>query len=171
ELLAATHEEANQILKNAMLEVRKEQLFDMKTHQAKIVDVIIKITSKTLKEVTPKAVHDSLIEELLQNIWDLGKTDIRQVQTIRDSLSERIPTAKVSVAVPMTIEQERNLVQTFNALADRDVNVEIEEDPELISGLKVRMGDLIIENSLASQLEDYVDEIKGSLYQLNETHD
>jgi len=103
-----------------------------------------------------------LIEELNAEIWDMGKTDMRQVQAIRDSLTERTPTVKVASAVPLTADQQRNLVRTFSALADRDVNIELETDPELIAGIKVRIGDLIVENSLTSQLLDIKEEINTS---------
>lgn len=170
ELLAATHEEANHILQNSLLEARKEQFFDMRQHQVQLVDLILKIASQTLIQVTPPAVHSSLLEELTKKVWDLGKTDIHQVQTIRDSLSERTPTAKVTVAMPLTIDQERNLVRTFSALADSDVNIDLDVDKSLIAGVKVRIGDLILDNSLASQLDDISEKVTESLDQLDKNY-
>jgi len=163
ELLEATHEEARHILQEALTEARKQQQYEMEQHQTEFVELILQISSQALKHVTPDEVNSGLIEELNAEIWDMGKTDMRQVQAIRDSLTERTPTVKVASAVPLTAEQQRNLVRTFSALADRDVNIELETDPELIAGIKVRIGDLIVENSLTSQLLDIKEEINTSL--------
>jgi F-type H+-transporting ATPase subunit delta len=69
----------------------------------------------------------------------------------------------VTAARPLSQEQQRDLVQTFGALADRTVSVELEIDPSLAAGARVRLGDMIVENSVAQQLEDLRDEIGEAL--------
>jgi len=167
ELLEATHEEANQILQDALLEVRKEQFVDMKQHQNELINIILNISSQSLQKVTPPNVHAVLIEDLTKQIWDLGKTHMNQVQTIRESLSDRQAKAYVTSAIPLTGEQEVSLVRTFSALADNNINLEVDIDKNLIAGVKVRLGDLIIENSLAANLEAIQDEIVESLEQVS----
>jgi len=171
DLLAATHKEAEKILQNALMEVRKEQFVEMKKHQSRLVDVVLSISAGALQKITPLSVHANLIEELTRTIWDLGKTDMRQVQSIRESLSERTPKAYVTTAHPLTAEQELNLVRTFSALADNDVQIELETDENLIAGLKVRLGDQIIENTMAAQLEGIRDEISQTLEQVDIDYD
>ncbi len=171
ELLDATREEAQQILQDALLEVRKEQSVDMQKHQNELVDIVLQISSQSLKKVTPIAVHNSMIEELTKRIWDLGKTQMKQVQSIRESLFERQPEAFVSSAHPLTPEQEVNLMRTFNALADNQVEINIDINEDLISGIKVRLGDMIFENSLAAQLGQIREEIAESLELANLDHD
>lgn len=171
ELLEATREEANHILQEALFEVRKEQFVDIKKHQNDLVDVVLNVSSDVIRKVTPPEVHTSLIEGLTKKIWSLGKTHMHQVQTIRESLSERQASAFVTSAFPLTGEQEMNLVRTFSALADSDVNVEVEIDEALIAGIKVRLGDMIIENSLAAQIADIRDEIADSLEQVSLEND
>jgi len=167
ELLEATQDEASQILQDALLEVRKEQFVDMKQHQNELINIILKISSQSLQKVTPPNVHAALIEELTKQIWNLGKTHMNQVQTIRESLSDRQAKAYVTSAIPLTGEQEVSLVRTFSALADNNINLEVEIDKSLIAGVKVRLGDLIIENSLAATLEAVRDEIAESLEHVN----
>lgn len=171
ELLEATREEAQQILQDALLEVRKEQSVDMQKHQNELVDVILNISKQSLRKVTPIGVHNSMIDELTKRIWDLGKTQMKQVQSIRESLFERQPEAFVTTAFALTHEQELNLVRTFNALADSQVEINVDVNEDLIAGIKVRMGDMIIENSLASQLEQIREEIAESLDLASLDHD
>ena len=112
-----------------------------------------------------------LIDELNKEIWDMGKSDMPQVRTIRDSLAERTPTVNVVSAKELPPEQQRALVRTFSALADRNVNMEIEINPELIAGIRIRMGDLVVENNLATELAELRSEVIESLEESVDSQD
>jgi cytidylate kinase len=116
-----------------------------------------------LSKTTPDIIHNNLIEELNTEIWDLGKSDMRQVRAIRDSLAERTPTAFIIAAKELTPEQQRSLIRTFSALADSNVSMDIEVDPDLIAGIRVRMGDLVVENTLAMELMELKSEVITAL--------
>lgn len=162
-LLNATLEEANQIMMDAVSEARKEQDVDIKRSQMGLVDTVIKISNDTLSQVTPPKVHDELIEELSRTIWNMGKTDMRMVQGIRDSLAERIPTVEVAVPRELSTEQHMKLISTFNALADKEVDLEISIQPELVAGIKARIGDIVLDNSLGTHLNSLRDDINLKL--------
>jgi len=162
-LLKATQEEAERILREAENEASKRQEQEIEELQAQLVDTILEISGQILSKTTPESVHHDFIEDLTREIWDLGKRDMRQVQTIRDSLSERTPTVHVVSAKDLNPDQQRSLVRTFSALADSNVNMEIEVNPNLISGLRVRIGDLIVENTLAMALDELRTDVRHSL--------
>ena len=162
-LLEATEKEAVRILQEAALEAAKQQQQEVKQLQKELVNSILKISGQVLSKTSPDVVHDNLIDDLTKEIWDLGKRDMRQVSAIRDSLSERTPTVIVSAARGLTPDQQRSLVRTFSALADRNVEMEIEVDPDLVAGIRVRMGDLVVENSLAMELDELKSDVVASL--------
>lgn len=162
-LLEETQKEAEKIIKGAEKEAEKRQSLEMAELEQELVDTILNISSQVLSKSTPDKTHEELIEELNKEIWDMGKSDMPQVRTIRDSLSERTPTVNVVTAKELTPEQQRGLVRTFSALADRNVNMEIEIDPELIAGIRLRMGDLVVENNLAVELQELRSEVLESL--------
>ncbi len=162
-LLEATRTEAKQIIEDELLELKKEQLVNMELQYKDLIDTIVSISGQSLKKLALTAVHDSLIKGLLDEILKFGKTQIHQVQTIRESLSGRQANVFISSAFPLSPEQELLLVRAINALVDTEVNVEIDIDEDLIYGTRVRLGDLIIENSLMSQLDNIRDEIASSL--------
>ncbi len=163
ELLEATRQEADQIMLDAVQEARKEQAIDIKKNQIELVDTVIKISNKTLRTVTPKAVHDALLEELHQTIWNLGKTDMRTVQNIRDALATRSSTIDITLPYEPTPQEHAKLLNTFYALADKEVDLNIIIDPMLIAGVKAHVGDIVMDNSLAAQLEALRDEVTKSL--------
>jgi F-type H+-transporting ATPase subunit b len=162
-LIEATQEEAERILKQAESEAEKRQQLEMEELQENLVDTILTISNQILSKTTPDIVHDNLIEDLTSEIWDLGKRDMRQVRTIRDSLVERTPLVIVTSAKDLTPEQQRSIIRTFSALADSNVNMEIDIEPDLIAGIRVRIGDLVIENSLAMELNELRSDVVNSL--------
>ena len=163
DLLNATREEAEFIMLEAVNEARKEQEVDIKRLQNNLVETVIKISNETLREVTPAQVHEQLIEEMTRNIWNMGRTDMRMVQNIRDSLEERIPTVEVEVPRELTTEQQMKLINTFNALTDKEVELEVRVRPELVSGIRARVGDIVLDNTINAHLDSLRDEIGQKL--------
>lgn len=170
-LLEGTREEASQILQKAIHEAHQEQFINTKKYHNELTDSVLRVTGDTLKRVIPPSVHADLVNDLVKYILDLGKNQMPQVQAIRDALSDRLPQAFMTSAIALTSEQELKLVRTFNALVDKEVNVDINIDGSLIAGLKVRIGDVILENSLAAQLEQIRAEISESLEMETHSHE
>jgi len=170
-LLEATRVEAESIMMEAVGEARKEQEVDIKRLQNNLVETVIKISNETLREITPAQVHDQLIEEMTRNIWNMGRTDMRMVQNIRESLETRIPTVEIEVPRELTNEQQMKLINTFNALADKEVELEVNIRPELVSGIRARVGDIVLDNTIHAHLESLRNEISEKLETLAEPED
>lgn len=62
--------------------------------------------------------------------------------------------ARVVSAVPLSDAQQRRLVDTLTALYDRPISVRIALDPKLQGGLIVRVGDEVIDGSIATRFAD-----------------
>lgn len=163
DLLEATRVEANKILMDAVTESRKEQEVDIKRLQTNLVGTVVHLTNDALTEITPPKAHDDLLEEMTRTIWNMGKTDMRLVQSIRESLAERIPTVEIFVPRELTTEQHMKLLNTFNALADKEVELDVTVQPELVAGIKAHMGDIVLDNSVKTHLENMRDEVSRKL--------
>lgn len=162
-LLEATHAEARRILEEAEKEAAKRQQQEIDQLYEELVDSILDISGQVLSRAAPDQVHDTFVEDLTKEIWELGKNDMRQVRAIRDSLAERTPTVYITASRELTPDQQRSLIRTFSALADRNVNMEIDVDSDLIAGIRVRMGDLVVENTLAMELSELKSDVASSL--------
>jgi len=163
DLLEATQEVANAMMMSAVSEARKEQAVDIKRSQADLVETVLHISNDTLQEVTPPKVHDALVEDLTRSIWNMGKTDMRAVQRLRESLVDRFPMVEISVPRELSVEQYNKLLNTFNALADREVEINVTIDIKLVAGIKARIGDIILDNSIGTHLESLSEEINQKL--------
>lgn len=162
-LLEITQKEAEKILSEAENEAAKRQNQEIEELQENLVGTVLNICGRLLQKTTPEVTHDKLIEDLNAEIWDLGKRDMRQVRNIRDSLIEQTPTVYITSAKILSPEQQRSLVRTFGALADKTITMDIEVNPELIAGVRARIGDLIVENTLAMELINLKSEIIDAL--------
>lgn len=60
--------------------------------------------------------------------------------------------AQVTAAAPLTPEQEARLARVLSEIYRRTISVQIEVDPEVLGGLVVRVGDEVIDGSVASRL-------------------
>lgn len=165
ELMDGIKSQAAVVIREEAMEARYEHLAETKTKQTELVDAIMNVTGSTLKKVLPATTQGDLVSELVKRVWDLGKSDMAQVYAVRESLKDQEAVIRITAAQPLTIEEQSSLVRTFSALADQDVILEIELDPSLISGVKVRIGDLILEHSVQKQLlgvrEDIVRTVEG----------
>jgi F-type H+-transporting ATPase subunit b len=143
EMLADARENVHQIRQQAVDEFHDE-----------LIDAILDIGADVIRQAAPSAVHDTLVAQLGDRIWEMGREEMERVRTFRRSLGERTPTAYVTTAEPLRSEQQGELARTLTALADRNVDIQMETDRSLAAGMRVRLADIVVDNSIAGRLEE-----------------
>ena len=103
-----------------------------------------KVTEPTLRLVTQAAVQGR------GRSLDASLDEYSQLTAER---RERL-VAEVHVAIPLTAPQRRRLAAALAASYGRDVHLNVVIDPQVIGGMSVRIGDEIIDGSLASRLAE-----------------
>lgn len=163
ELLEQARAEVEQILVEAQADAYRIRRQAVDSFHNELVDAVLEVSGAIIRNVLPPEVHDSLVRQLSNHIWELGRTDIRRVETLRRSLGEREPTAHITTASSLTLEQQGLLARTLTALADRHVNLEVRVDPRLVAGVRVRIGDIIVDSSIGGQLEELREQVVEEL--------
>ena len=146
--------EVERILVEAHADARRLRTQAVDDFHDELLDAILETSAHLVGQAAPPEVHDTLVRQLSDRIWELGRSEIERVDAFRRSLGERVPTAYVKSARPLTPEQQGLLASTFTALADRNVNLDWSADPALAAGMQVRLGDFIVDNSIAGQLSE-----------------
>lgn len=162
-ILEQAHQEAERILAEAHQDEalwRKQAINDFNDA---LLKTILDVSCEAIASVAPPELHDALVQELNDRTWELGRREIERVEAVRQSLGERVPTAYVTSAQALSPDQQTLLSRAFSALADRHVTLEQQTDAQLALGLKVRLGDILIDNSLSGQLASLRDTVNNSL--------
>jgi F0F1-type ATP synthase membrane subunit b/b' len=152
-LLEETEAEVERILAQAHANADRIGSQTIDEFQDDLLDTILAISGHVISQAAPPEVHDALIQQLSDRIWEMGRSEMGQVETLRQALGDREPSVYVTTARPLTPEQQGLLARTFTALADRHVNLEVTTEPALAAGVRVRLGDMVIDNSIADRLE------------------
>ncbi|HEX3791279.1 MAG TPA: F0F1 ATP synthase subunit delta [Pseudonocardiaceae bacterium] len=69
--------------------------------------------------------------------------------------------AHVTAAAPLTDAQERRLAQVLSTIFGRAVSVQVELDPDVLGGLVIRVGDEVIDGSVAARLAKARQDLPG----------
>jgi F-type H+-transporting ATPase subunit delta len=62
--------------------------------------------------------------------------------------------AHVTTAVALSAAQERRLVDVLTRLYRRPIGLQVTVDPDVLGGLVIRVGDEVIDGSVAHRLEE-----------------
>jgi F-type H+-transporting ATPase subunit b len=153
-LLEEAQAEAERILVEAHADAQRLRQQAVKDFRDDVLDAVLEVSGQVIGRTAPPGVHDTLVQQLNDRIWELGRSEMERVGTSRRSLGDRAPTAYLTSARPLSAEQQGQLARTFTALADRHVNLELRTDPNLAAGLRVRLGDMVVDHSIAGQLNE-----------------
>ena len=162
-IVEAARQEAEEVIGEARAQAHRERYQLISQHYEAVLDAILDVSGRLVGRVVPDAGHDALVSQLSERIYQLGRESMAQVETFRRSLVGREADALLTTARPLSPEQQGQLARTLTALADRHVNLRIEQDPELVAGLRVRMGDMMIDNSIGGELERLRDAVRHVL--------
>lgn len=151
--------EVEHILAEAHINAYRSRVQELEEFRDGLLRAVLDVSSLAIGNAAPEALHDSLVQQLCDSVWEMGQTDMRRVDMLRHSLGDRTPTVVVRTAHALTRDQQGLVARTFAALADRNVNIEMKAEPSLGLGLEVRLGDLVLDNTVAGRLES----LKGTV--------
>ena len=162
-LLEEARAEVERILVEAHTDAHRLRQQAVDDFHEELLDTILEISGWVIGRAAPPEVHDALVQQLSDRIWELGRGEMERVEAFRRALGDRAPTVYVTTARPLSPEQQGLLARTFTALADRHVNLELKTDPALAAGIRARLGDTLVDNSIGGQLADLRESVSATL--------
>lgn len=154
QMLEEIEEEIERMLVDASEDVEQVRQQALDEFHDELISAVMDTSAEVIRQAAPPEVHDKLVEQLAGRIWEMGREEMERVQAFRRSLEERTPTARVTTAHPLSSEQQGELARTFTALADRNVDIQVDVDPALAAGMRVRIADIVVDNSIAGRLDE-----------------
>jgi len=163
QMLDEVEKDIEEMLVDAREDVEQMRLQAVDEFHDELIDAVCDISVEVIRQAAPPQVHDAMLRQLTDRIWEMGREEMGRVQAFRQSLGERTPTARVMTAKPLSSEQQGQLARTLTALADRNVDIEMEMNPDLAAGMRVRLGDIVVDNSIVGRLRELREETSHAL--------
>lgn len=158
----------------ALLEVARaegvaERLEEELFRAARTVEGNRQLRSRFTDPGLPMAAKLEVVEELFGGrahpqtvaalVWILAGGRGRQLGDIADEVARRgaasrqASLAEVRSAVQLDDRQRERLAQALSRQLGRDIELQVVVDPDVVGGLVVRVGDTVIDGSVATRLE------------------
>jgi len=99
-----------------------------------------------------------LIEKKRFNLLPMVVADFGRLVADKHNVAK----AHVRTARPLTPDAQKKLREALKHFNGKDIELDIKEDPELIGGVVVRMGDWVLDSSLRGQLRKLKETINGN---------
>ncbi|MBN1486988.1 MAG: F0F1 ATP synthase subunit delta [Anaerolineae bacterium] len=158
-LVEAAQAEVERTLAAAQIDAYRLRKQAVDEFHTELLQGIIDVSALIVGQVSPPELHDELVKQLNDRIWELGRSEMSRVEALRRSLGERTPLVVAHSAKNLSPKQQGDLIRTFTAFADRNVNLDLKIDPALGLGIKVRIGDIVVDNTIAGKLDELRDEV------------
>lgn len=162
-LMQEVQAEVEHILTEAQVDAYRLKRQAVDEFHEDLLRAVLDVSALTIGRVSPEQLQDALLKQLNDSVWELGRTDMQRVELLRRSLGARTPVVIVRSAKPLTAEQQGQLVRTFTALADRNITLDLKIDPALGLGICVRIGDFVLDNTIADKLGTLREEVLDTL--------
>jgi len=121
-----------------------------------------------LGAILAKASLSPMVSNFFRLLMDRGRIKaVRDIFTVYQQLLDEVKgirRAEVTSAVALEQAQVDRLTATLKKLAGQDVVVEVKEDPSLIGGVVARIGDLVLDGSVRTQLVGLKDSLTRGDY-------
>ena len=119
---------------------------------------------KVLETVTDKVGVSKIVASFLLLLFDKGRFDFLSVindfyQKLADELKGVLRASLVS-ASELPSETVEKIRTTLSKRTGKDIILQVEQDPSLIGGIVSRIGDLVLDGSIKSQLLNMRESLK-----------
>ena len=118
-----------------------------------------------LEGVLAKSEYSQVVKNFLLLLQEKGRmqflAEISQVYTQLVDVLAGIMRATVTSATAVSSDVEGRVKATLEKLTGKQIILEVQEDAELIGGLVARVGDLVLDGSVRTQLNSLKDSLKG----------
>lgn len=101
----------------------------------------------------------NLVRLLVQNNRTMHLQDIARIYESLKNDSLKVLNVEVRTAYALQQTQKKNIATALEARLGRKITITSEKDPNLIGGIHIRAGDMVIDGSIRGQLQQLSNEL------------
>ncbi len=147
EIRAEAEAEAAKAKEAALAEAEVERDRMLADVRGQIAALAMAATQKLVGETLDEQRQHALINEFFSGV-KAGKV------TVLEEADFTGDTAEVVSALPLTEEEQATIKRDVLAKVGKDAAVEFKVDPAILGGLVIRVGDKVLDNSVAAQMDE-----------------
>jgi F-type H+-transporting ATPase subunit b len=102
ELLQEAQAEVERILAEAQTDASRMKRQAIEEFHEELLQGVLDVSGLVIGRVAPEDMHNSMVQQLSDSVWELGRSDMRRVEVLRRSLGERTPTVMARTAKPLS---------------------------------------------------------------------
>jgi len=151
EILAEARAEAQRIIAEARTELerdRQEMLADLR---GQVASLAIAVSNKIIGETFDERRQRRLIDEFFSGI-QAGRVVVLDEEEIEWVKRRGTMTAQVTTALPLSTGEQETVASSLAAHLGERPELEFKVDPSILGGLVIKIGDRIIDGSVAGKL-------------------
>lgn len=164
EVLDETRQELTAMRENVEHEIQGARQQAISQHRQALGDLITTLSARMISEATDRGFQEAIVEQFIERLGELQEHEYRQAAS---EAAEEALLAQVVSASELPAERRTQIEAQVGMLAGQPVEVAYRIDPSLIAGATLRFGDVLIDGSLAGQLERlrerYVKQLESSV--------
>jgi F-type H+-transporting ATPase subunit b len=146
EIKAANEAEVNRMREIALAEIEQERNRILSEVRGQVAALAVAAAQKLVGELIDERRHRALLEEFFSGVKD-GKVTILADATANASVAE------VTSALPLTQAEQELVMKDLMTRSGGKATVNFRVDPSILGGLVVRLGDKVMDGSVAGQLQ------------------
>jgi F0F1-type ATP synthase delta subunit len=150
ELQAQAKQQATDVMEKAKAEIEKAERELALGYQDRSIDLAVKMIQFMFSEQGKEALQHQLISETIAEIKTLEA----------ERFNQKTEEVKVSSAYPLTKEEKENLAKVLSAKFGAAVKLQESQNKDIIVGLVIKTGTLIIDSSLKNKLKKIIPYLK-----------
>jgi len=138
-------------------------LSDALTNPMYPVDVRVRVVQDLMKAMSASPVISNFMTLLVQKKRAAALPEIAQAFQDLVNADKNICRGTVISAIELSSELKSKVARTLTSLTGKQVDLTSVVDPSIIGGIIAKVGDLVLDGSIKSQLEGLKESIKGSV--------
>lgn len=148
EIRVKAENEATKAREGVLSEMEGERNRMLSEMRGQIAGLVIAASRQIISDGLDETRQRSLLNEFFSGIRN------GQVQFLQNTDLDGAKTAEITSALPLTNEEQQMILREIQGRLDNTVSVSFRVDPEILGGLVIRVGDQVVDGSVAGQLED-----------------
>jgi F-type H+-transporting ATPase subunit b len=131
---------------NTLVEVQEERERNLSELRGQVAALAISVAQKLIGDALDERRQHALIDEFFSGIRD-GKVQVLEKASISGA------SAEVTSALPLSVEEKEVVKRDVLSKVGSQATISFRVDPTILGGLVVKVGDKLLDASVAGQLE------------------